>query len=48
MPDRRRFWVPGGIYFFTLNLPERHSNLLVRHIEALREEIPHYNVGMRR
>lgn len=26
----------GGRYFFTVNLAERRSNLLVRHIEYLR------------
>lgn len=30
--------VPGGVYFFTVNLAERRGNdLLVRHIAALRE-----------
>ncbi len=37
MPDYRRFRVPGGTYFFTVNLLERRSDLLVRHIDALRE-----------
>jgi putative transposase len=37
MPDYRRFRVPGGTYFFTVNLLERHPNdLLVRHLETLR------------
>ena len=30
------FRVPGGTYFFTINLLERQSDLLVRHIDALR------------
>ena len=31
MPDYRRYRVPGGTYFFTVNLLERHPNdLLVR------------------
>jgi putative transposase len=39
MPDYRRYRVPGGTYFFTINLLNRHSDLLVRHIEALRESV---------
>jgi putative transposase len=40
MPDYRRAWHPGGSYFFTVNLLQRHDNdLLVRHIEALRESV---------
>lgn len=33
MPDYRRFRVPGGTYFFTVNLLERKLDLLVRHID---------------
>ena len=37
MPNYRRAWVPGGTYFFTVNLLERRgSDLLVREIELLR------------
>ncbi len=36
MPDYRRNRVPGGTYFFTVNLLERNRNLLTDHIEALR------------
>lgn len=36
MPDYRRAWVPGGTYFFTVNLLERRRRLLVEHIDALR------------
>jgi hypothetical protein len=36
MPDYRRYRVPGGTYFFTINLLERRADLLVRHIEPLR------------
>ena len=37
MPDYRRAWHPGGTYFFTVNLLQRHDNdLLTRHIETLR------------
>ena len=39
MPDYRRNRVPGGTYFFTVNLLERKSDLLVRHIGVLREAI---------
>ena len=39
MPDYRRYRVPGGTYFFTINLLERRVNLLVRHIEALQEAV---------
>jgi len=31
--------VPGGIYFFTVNLLERRSHLLVEHIASLREAV---------
>nr|WP_321509538.1 transposase [uncultured Hyphomonas sp.] len=37
MSDYRRLFVPGGTYFFTLNLRDRRSDLLVRHITLLRE-----------
>jgi putative transposase len=40
MPDYRRVWTPGGTYFFTVNLLQRHGNdLLVRHIDNLRESV---------
>lgn len=39
MPDYRRHRVPGGTYFFTINLLERRSDLLVRHVAALREAV---------
>lgn len=40
MPNYRRFRVPGGTYFFTVNLLERYPNaLLVRHIDNLREAV---------
>jgi len=40
MPDYRRAWHPGGTYFFTVNLLQRaNSDLLVRHIDILREAI---------
>jgi putative transposase len=38
MPNYRRFWVPGGTWFFTVNLLKRRENdLLVREIGLLRE-----------
>jgi putative transposase len=40
MPDYRRAWHPGGTYFFTVNLLERHANgLLTRHVAVLREAV---------
>jgi putative transposase len=40
MPNYRRVFVPGGTYFFTVNLLERRGNdLLVRHISVLREAV---------
>jgi len=36
MPEYRRNRVPGGTYFFTVNLLDRRSHLLVMHIERLR------------
>ncbi len=39
MPDYRRNRVPGGTFFFTVNLLDRRSDLLVRHIEALRNAV---------
>ena len=39
MPDYRRYRVPGGTYFFTVNLLERRLDTLVRHIDELREAV---------
>ncbi len=40
MPDYRRAWHPGGIYFFTVNLLQRHGNdLLTRHVDLLRKTV---------
>lgn len=40
MPDYRRVWMPGGTYFFTVNLLQRQDNdLLTRHIDILRETV---------
>jgi putative transposase len=37
MPEYRRNRVAGGTYFFTVNILDRRSDLLVRHIDVLRE-----------
>jgi putative transposase len=40
MPNYLRVLQPGGTYFFTVNLLERNGNdLLIRHIDALREAV---------
>jgi putative transposase len=39
MPDYRRNRVPGGTYFFTVNLLERNSSLLVAQIDHLRAAV---------
>jgi REP element-mobilizing transposase RayT len=39
MPDYRRYRMPGGTYFFTVNLLERRLDTLVRHIDVLREAV---------
>ena len=39
MPDYRRNRVPGGTYFFTVNLFERKSRVLVAEINSLREVV---------
>jgi putative transposase len=39
MPDYRRNRVPGGTFFFTVNLLDRRSNLLVARIDALRNAV---------
>jgi putative transposase len=37
MPNYRRVFVPGGCYFFTVNLLERKRTLLTDHIDLLRD-----------
>ncbi|WP_376752658.1 hypothetical protein [Stutzerimonas balearica] len=37
MSRYRRAQVPGATYFFTVNLLNRRSDLLVRHVDLLRE-----------
>jgi putative transposase len=39
MPEYRRIRVPGGTYFFTVNLLDRRSRLLMTHIDVLREAV---------
>ena len=39
MTDYRRNRVPGGTYFFTVNLYDRRSDLLARNIGVLREAV---------
>jgi putative transposase len=39
MPEYRRNRLPGATYFFTVNLLDRHSDLLVANIEPLRETV---------
>jgi len=39
MPDYRRNRIPGGTYFFTVNLLERGSSLLFTHIQDLRDAV---------
>jgi REP element-mobilizing transposase RayT len=39
MPNYRRAVVPGGCWFFTVNLLERRKTLLVDHIASLREAV---------
>jgi putative transposase len=39
MSNYRRAFVPGGCWFFTVNLLERRKTLLVDHIATLREAV---------
>jgi putative transposase len=39
VPDYRRNRVAGGTFFFTANLLDRRSGLLVEQIDALREAV---------
>jgi putative transposase len=39
MPDYRHNRVPGGTFCFTVNLLDRHSDLLVTRIDALRNAV---------
>jgi putative transposase len=46
MPDYRRNRVPGGTYFFTINLRDRQTNLLVDRIDLLRSSVARVRVLM--
>jgi putative transposase len=39
MTDYRRHRIPGGTYFFTVNLHDRNSRYLTEHIETLRNAV---------
>jgi putative transposase len=39
VPDYRRNRVPGGSFFFTVNLLDRRSDLLVTQIQVLRDAV---------
>jgi putative transposase len=39
VPDYRRNRVPGGTFFFTVNLLDRRSDLLVAQIQAKRDAV---------
>jgi putative transposase len=39
MPNYRRNRIPGTTYFFTVNLADRDSDLLVRQINGLRDAV---------
>ena len=39
MPNYRRTFVPGGCWFFTVNLLDRRKKSLVDHVEVLRESV---------
>ena len=39
MPNYRRVFIPGGCYFFTVNLLERQRTLLTDHIDLLRDAV---------
>ncbi len=39
MPNYRCYFLPGGTFFFTVNLLERDRDLLVRHVALLREAV---------
>ena len=45
MSNYRRAWSKGGTFFFTVNCLQRHNNdLLVRHIEVLREVVKNVRI----
>ncbi len=46
MPEYRRNRIPGGTYFFTVNLRDRRSDLLVTYIELLRASVRRVRAGV--
>jgi putative transposase len=45
MPDYHRNRVPGGTYFFTVNLLDRRSDLLVKQIDILLDPVRRVHAG---
>jgi len=45
MPNYRRHRVPGGTYFYTVNLLDRSSDLLTAHIDQLRAAFAEVRAG---
>jgi putative transposase len=41
MPNYCRAFVPGASWFFTVDLLDRNSRLLVEHVDILRESVRH-------
>ena len=39
MSNYRRLRIPGGCWFFTVNVEDRGTDLLVRHVDVLREAV---------
>lgn len=39
MPNYRRAFVPGGCWFFTVNLLDRRRSLLIEHVDLLRSAV---------
>lgn len=39
MPNYRRAWIPGGCYFFTLALADRHARTLAAYVDLLRAAV---------
>ena len=37
MSNYRRHYIPGGSWFFTVNLKNRQSDVLIRHVDLLRK-----------
>jgi putative transposase len=45
MPQYRRYYVPGGTFFCTVNLADRNADLLVRNIACLRDAVREVRAG---